>query len=67
MKKHDRPEPRLELQSFEPGYVTITARIPRPAPGAEDLDIESTGRHAISSLVRRPVNRIGALLRNSGR
>jgi hypothetical protein len=53
MKKHDRPEPRLELRSFEPGYVTISARIPRPAPGAEELDIESTGRHAISALVRR--------------
>lgn len=53
MKKHDRPEPRLELRTVEPGYVTVSARIPRPTPDADDFDIESTGRHAINALVRR--------------
>ena len=49
----DRRTPKLELRSVEPGYVTISARMPRPPFGEADFDIESLARRCIGSLIRQ--------------
>jgi hypothetical protein len=51
--KRDPDELRLQLQSFEPGHVTVSARVPRLPPGADGFDIESSARRCIGSLIRR--------------
>jgi hypothetical protein len=44
-------EARLQPHCFDHDVVTVRARVRRPPPGAAAFDLESSGRHAIGSLL----------------
>jgi enamine deaminase RidA (YjgF/YER057c/UK114 family) len=49
----DPPELRLQQHSWDQGYVTVAASMPRLPLDASASDIESSARRAIGSLIRR--------------
>jgi hypothetical protein len=49
----NRTKRLMRQHSWDDDYVTVTASVPQPPPGSDQLDIESSGRFAIGALLQQ--------------